>query len=311
MGNKYNKLLAPDMLEFIRQSEEFYPSDAIDMTIVEQREFYSRLSAAFAGERPENVSTSVEFYRGREGSVPVRHYENLRREPSGHVAFFHGGGFILGGFDSHDSICADICDRSNCDVTAVDYRLAPEHLHPSAFDDCLTALRRVTLDKGRPMILVGDSAGGNLAAAVSKATRNEKCKPKGQVLIYPALGGEMSSGSYVEHANAPLLSTSDMEYYENLRAGGQDLTNDVSAMPLSDRDLSDLPQTVVFSAQCDPLCDDGRAYCANITAAGGKAEFVEEQGLVHGYLRARSSVKKAAKSFNRIVKAIDMLVDRA
>ena len=298
------------MLDFIRHTEEYYPPNAVDMSIAEQRKYYSELSAAFAADWPDGVTPIDGFYRGREGIVPVRHYVNEQRNAIGRVVFFHGGGFILGGFDTHDSICADLCGRSICDVTAVDYRLAPERPHPAAFDDCLTALRRIAGSWDGPLILVGDSAGGTLAAAVSHAVRNEKCKPKGQVLIYPALGGDKASGSYVEHNNAPLLSTIDMAYYEKLRGGSRDLSKDITASPLAAADFSGLPQTVVFAAQCDPLCDDGRDYCAGITSAGGKAEFVKEEGLVHGYLRARSVAKKAADSFDRMVLAIDKLANR-
>lgn len=307
MEEKYKTLLAPDMLKFIETVEAYYPPDSIEMTIAEQRNLYSELSKAFDGQWPKTVVKSDEFYNSREGSVPVRHYVNKARKAKGRVVYFHGGGFILGGFDSHESVCADLCAQSECDVTAVDYRLSPEHTHPAALDDCLTAFRRVASDWNSPIMLVGDSAGGTLAASVSHETRQEKYKPHGQILIYPALGGDMSVGSYVEHRFAPLLSTPDIEYYEELRSGGRNLNTDVTAKPLAAKDFRSLPNTVVFAAEADPLCDDGEVYCSRILEAGGQAQNFLEPGLVHGYLRARYTVKNAKESFSRIVEAIDRL----
>ena len=110
------------------------------------------------------------------------------------VLYFHGGGFILGGLDSHDDVCAELCARTGYEVVSVDYRLAPEHLHPAAFDDALApsnGRRRPT--NGRSC-LPATRAGGNLAAAVSHATRGHERAPVGQVLIYPGLGGDTSRG---------------------------------------------------------------------------------------------------------------------
>jgi len=129
----------------------------------------------------------------------------------------------------------------------------------------------------------------------------------GQVLIYPGLGGDTSKGSYVEHAQAPLLTRNEVLIYEQTRCGGTVPNGDISFAPLHDTDFSDLPPTVVVTADCDPLRDDGSAYCNKLTAAGGKARWINEAGLVHGYLRARTTVKRAADSFERISVAIEAL----
>jgi acetyl esterase len=127
------------------------------------------------------------------------------------------------------------------------------------------------------------------------------------VLIYPVLGGDRSRGSYLAHAEAPMLTLRDVAYYEMVRTGGHAVTDDPTLMPLTDTDFSGLPPTVVVSAECDPLSSDGEAYCERIRAAGGKAVWFNEAGLVHGYLRARHSVGRARESFNRIVSALDAL----
>ncbi len=222
------------------------------------------------------------------------------------VVYYHGGGFVVGGLHSHDDVCAEICQRTGYRVISVDYRLCPEHIHPAAFDDALEAFRHIRDTYDGAIVLAGDSAGGNLAAAVAHATRGEKTAV-GQVLVYPGLGGNRNAGSYVEHAEAPMLRSVDVDFYAHIRSGGKDCSKDPTYAPLCDTDFSSLPPTAIFSAQCDPISDDGRDYRDAILGAGGKAAWFNDEGLVHGHLRARHSVKRAKESFDRIVAAIDAL----
>jgi acetyl esterase len=127
------------------------------------------------------------------------------------------------------------------------------------------------------------------------------------VLIYPGLGGDRGAPSYSEHAHAPMLTAADLEFYSGIRCDGPVPTDDPTYQPLQDSDFSHLPPTVIFTAQCDPIASDGPAYRDAIRKAGGRAELVEEAGLVHGYLRARHMSQRAADSFERIVLAIEAL----
>ncbi|TIX97913.1 MAG: alpha/beta hydrolase, partial [Mesorhizobium sp.] len=133
-------------------------------------------------------------------------------------------------------------------------------------------------------------------AAVSHATRGHARRPIGQVLIYPGLGGDRSQGSYVTHAEAPMLTVRDLDFYTDIRTGGEDRTGDLTLSPLADADFANLPPTVLITAQCDPLSSDGEAYRDRIVAAEGYAFWLEEPGLVHGYLRARHTVGRARSS---------------
>ncbi len=293
----YADLIDAETWAFIERTASHYPEDATGLGIDEQRAVYDRMCRAFHAGRPEGVTTQDMAL----GDVPVRVYET--GTPAATVVYFHGGGFVVGGLDSHDDVCAEICDVTGFRVISVDYRLAPEHRHPAAFEDALTAVRHTAARWPGPLVLAGDSAGATLAAAVAHATRGE-ITLAGQVLIYGAFGGDMNRGSYLTHAHAPMLSRDDILFYMSVRHGDAPPADDPTALPLCDRDFTGLPPSVLVAAECDPLADDSRTYAKAINAAGGQALLIEEAGLVHGYLRARHSVARAARSFQRITRAI-------
>src|SRR4029453_8969269 len=150
----------------------------------------------------------------------------------------HGGGYVLGGLDSHDDICAEIASGGGVAVVAADYRLAPEHRFPPACEDCRAVRAWIVaagsgqgIDPAR-LVIGGDSAGGNLTAALAlRAPDSGGPALAGQVLIYPGLGGDRRRGSYVEHANAPGLTTADTEYYRSVYIGPPDDPRHRSHLP--------------------------------------------------------------------------------
>jgi acetyl esterase len=305
MDAKYNQILDDEVLAFIQRTEDFYPPDAVSAPIEKQREYYDALCSEYDTGYPSGVSAKDRHIKGRDFAVPARDYTSANSANDAHIVYFHGGGFVVGGLQSHDSICADLCNDTRLDITAVDYRLAPEHPHPAAYEDCLTAYRNIANETDKPIILMGDSAGGTLAASVAHGVRGSEKAPVGMVLIYPALGGDMTKGSYKNHENAPMLTLVDIQFYHGIR--GENLSGDVTATPLSDTDFSNLPPTVMITADCDPLRDDAHPYQENIIQAGGKAHWINEDGLVHGYLRARTVSRRASASFQRIGEAAKML----
>ncbi|MDF1609458.1 alpha/beta hydrolase [Hoeflea sp. YIM 152468] len=303
----YDTLLDDETWAFVDTSVGFYPADATDLDPAGQRRVYDQLCKAFDSGRPAGVLVREFFLPGPVTAIPVRQYLPAAANPSALVMYLHGGGFILGGLESHDSICAEICDATGYAVIAVDYRLAPEHLHPAPFDDALSAFSHLAATCRLPILLCGDSAGGNLAAAVAWAARSQMRSPAAQVLIYPALGADRSKGSFASHARAPMLTTADLIYYDGLRSGGRPAHDDPSFTPLAASEFAGLPPTLVLTAECDPLSGDGPDYCARLVQDGSKAICIEEQGLVHGYLRARHSVSRARDSFARMVSGIKAL----
>ncbi|ESY83751.1 lipase/esterase [Mesorhizobium sp. LNHC221B00] len=302
----YSTLIDAETWAFIERTNSYYPPDTIDYTIAEQRAIYDRMCREFFAGYPEGVAVETSAIATSTHDIPIRLYRSAR-QAAATVLYIHGGGFILGGLDSHDDVCAEFCARTGYEVVSVDYRLAPEHLHPAAFDDAMSAFEWTAANRDHPIVLCGDSAGGNLCAAVSHATRGQAKRPFGQVLIYPGLGGDRSRGSYVTHAEAPMLTARDIEFYKHIRTGGVDRTGDITLSPLADADFANLPPTVLITAQCDPLSSDGEAYRDRIVAAGGRAYWFQEPGLVHGYLRARHTVGRARASFTRIVDAVAAL----
>jgi acetyl esterase len=301
----YSKLIDAETWAFIERTNAFYPPDTIDFSIAQQRAIYDRMCREFFAGYPEDVTATTISIGLPDRAIPIRTYRTAAPEAAAMVLYFHGGGYMLGGLDSHDDVCAELCARTGYEVVSVDYRLAPEHLHPAAFDDALAAFEWAATAYECAIVLAGDSAGGNLAAAVSHKTRGCGQVPAGQVLIYPGLGGD--GRSRVEHAEAPMLTARDLEFYRDIRTGGVEPADIVTLYPLADMDFSGLPPTTIVTAQCDPLSSDGEIYRDRILAVGGKARWYEEPGLVHGYLRARHTVARARDSFGRIVAAVSAL----
>ena len=303
----YERLIDSEVWAFVRRTDEWFPPETIGLPTERQREIYDAMCRAFHAGRPTDVATQDLTMDVAGRSLPARRYLRAGTSPSATIVYYHGGGFILGGLDSHDDICAELCAGTGYDVVSVDYRLAPEHLHPAAFDDAVAVFTWAAAANDLPIVLCGESAGANLAAAVAHATRDHARTASGQVLIYPILGGDMTRGSYVTHADAPMLTTRDVLFYRDVRFGAGGYVEDAPVAPLADRDFSGLPPTIVFTAQCDPLSSDGEAYRDRILAAGGRAAWREEPGLVHSYLRARRMSRRAAEGFDRIVAAVASL----
>jgi acetyl esterase len=300
----YKKLIDAETWAFIERTNSWYPPETAGYTIARQRDIYDRMCREFFAGYPDGMTAETTAIAAPEREIPIRIYRAGEPDRASVILYFHGGGFILGGLDSHDDVCAELCMHTGYEVVSVDYRLAPEHVHPAAFDDALAAFEWAAAHYSQPIVLAGDSAGGNLAAAVSHATRGRTNKPAGQVLIYPALGGDTTRGSYVRHAEAPMLTLRDLDFYKGIRTGGRTQIGDITLSPLADTDFSGLPPTVLITAECDPLSSDGEAYRDRIAAAAGRAFWFEEPGLVHGYLRARHTVARARGSFGRIADAL-------
>jgi acetyl esterase len=318
-SGKYAMLADEGIRQFMTESDALYPPDAVSFTMAQQRAFYDELCAHFRRPRPAGLDVRDLTIEGPGGPVPIRLYRAAAGGPLPALLYLHGGGYVLGGLDSHDDICAEIADGAGVAVIAVAYRLAPEYRFPAAFEDCRAAREWIVaagsdhgIDPTR-LLIGGDSAGGNLTAALALDARDRGGPAlAGQVLIYPGLGGDRRQGSYVEHANAPGLTTADTEYYRSIYIGPPDDPRHASklAHPLLETDYRGLPPAFLVAAEWDPLRDDCFVYAERLRAAGVSASVRHEPLLVHAFLRARQMSKPAADSFAAIVAAVRSLAHR-
>lgn len=231
----------------------------------------------------------------RAGDVPLRLWR-----PSGAsdaqalpvLVFFHGGGFLVGDLDTHEALCRSLCAQAGCAVVAVDYRMAPEHRFPAAVDDAIGATRwladnaeALAIDPAR-LALAGDSAGGNLAAVVSLALRDDadlRHKPLLQVLIYPVTDFLRDTPSFRQNAEGYMLTARSMNHYEDTYCASE-LKTDWRASPLRAARHDGLPPALVITAGFDPLCDEGRAYADRLSAAGVPTQYVNFARQIHGFI---------------------------
>ena len=299
--------LNPEVAAYLDAVEAHFPQDRRNLGVDEIRDLYLTMCASLDVPLPDNVEIADETVAGRSGDIPVRFYSVANQPSDTTVIYYHGGGFVFGTLDSHNSICAEFALASGCQVVAVDYRLAPEHVHPAHFEDALDAF--LALDSGRTVI-VGDSAGATLAASVCIHQQRSSRQAVGQVLIYPWLGGELLDlPSYRECADSPSLKRRDIRYCDRMRSAGDPANQDPAYYPLAHSDYSDLPPCVAFAAQYDPLRDDAAEYVRRLKSSGVPAECVVEAGLVHGYMRGRFISRDIGDGFRRICRAIGKLAE--
>lgn len=208
-------------------------------------------------------------------------------QPRAVIVYFHGGGWIFGELDEFDPAARHLAKESGCAVLLVRYRLAPENPFPAAVDDALAATRwAASLGIGRalPVIVAGDSAGGNLAAAITHIAR-EAGDPaiSGQILVYPITSADMTSQSYVEFAEWPTLSAAAMSWFWNLYAPDSASRLDVRASPSLAIEYRGLPPALILTAEFDPLRSEGEAYAQKLGQAGVPVTLHRFEGMPHGF----------------------------
>ncbi len=243
--------------------------------------------------------------------VPVRIFTPSKGERHPVLLFFHGGGWVTGDIDSYDGVCADMAALTGRVVVSVDYRLAPEHPFPAGLEDCYAAAREIFLNdkllgtKPEEIVLIGDSAGGNLAAAVSLLARDRgEFLPARQILIYPAVGNDHSDTSPFpsvrENGSGYLLTAKRIRGYMALyRTSEADLDNPYFA-PLTAGDLSLQPDTLIITAEYCPLRDEAEFYGVQLRAAGNRVEIVRMPDALHGYFSLPASFKLVRQTYEVI-----------
>lgn len=219
------------------------------------------------------------------------------------LIYYHGGGFVIGTIETHDSTCRRLANKSRCQVISIDYRLSPEHPFPAPIDDGIAAFRHIRdnaaalgADPAR-LAVGGDSAGGAVAAVVCQAMRDAKEQgPAFQMLIYPATDSSRESGSRQEFAEGYFLSKGLMDWFWKAYVpAGTDLA-DLRLSPLLAKDFTGLPPAFVLTAGYDPLRDEGRAYADRLIDAGVKTTYVNYPGTIHGFFSLTRFLKQGLKA---------------
>jgi acetyl esterase len=303
------------MMTFYEELSKHTPPESVTWPLDLQREVWDHVCRQFRSERPERLMVEDIDVDG----VHVRIFRPPGEAPKPAIIYFHGGGWVLGSCETHDDMCAEMADGADVVVVLVDYRLAPEHIHPAQLKDSLKVLlwmrsagRAFGIDPDR-IVGAGDSAGGQMTVGLCLALRDYGVPQLiGQVLIYPVLGSDMNSESYIRNADAPGLTKSDMLYYLDSFLGpkGNPNWSDPKAIPNLAANLEGLPPAFITVAAHDPLYDDGIVFYKKLKAAGIATSLRKEPALAHSYMRARHVSTPAMKGFNAIIEALRSLGHR-
>jgi acetyl esterase len=242
---------------------------------------------------PSDAVASVEdrAIPGPAGEIPLRVYSPLSAQPTyGVVTYFHGGGWVIGDLESHDAVCRALSNATESVVVSVDYRLAPEHRYPAAADDAYAAtvwVAQHAADLGADstrLAVAGDSAGGNLAAAVSMMARDRGGPSIAhQALIYPVVDATFDTPSYVENGTGYSLGMADMQWFWDQYAH-PDVRSEPYAAPLRAAHFGDLPPALVLTAEYDPLRDEGEVFAARLREAQVEVTLTRYAGMMHGFI---------------------------
>lgn len=255
--------------------------------------------APLPDQMPAMASMDDATIPGPAGSIPVRIYSPTDDYGQPVLVYFHGGGLVMGSNHSFEPLARELASASGAAVVAVDYRLAPESPPPAQFDDAYAATEWVSqnadnlgFDAGR-VAVVGDSAGGSLAAAVALAAR-DRAGPAicAQVLLYPGLDRDMTAPSIAALPDAPLLARDDIEFMHALADGNAGPPRDPYLVPAYASDLSGLPPAIMVTAACDPIQDWGERYAARLRDAGVQTTATRYPGMYHGFLMRSDSTAR-------------------
>ena len=250
--------------------------------------------------------------------IPVRFFRPKQTRRDELLLFFHGGGWVTGDIESYTPACAAMADLTGCVVASVDYRLAPEHPFPAGLEDCLRATRLLLEDPGRAgltsaaqVVLVGDSAGGSLAAVVSLLLHEEgHVMPGRQILLYPVTHWDHDPktspyASVREHGQGYRLTNTEVQDYMDLYVPDPEKRRNMRVAPLLAEDKTGQPATLLITAELDLLCDEGEAYGRALAEAGNTVQMHRVNGAIHGFI----TLPRFARPLREAYEAIDAFLD--
>ena len=298
---------------FLLQLAESGGKPIHECTPGEARASFSKL-AELAGPAPEMQRVEERTIEGPDGQAKLRILVPIQR-PRGVLVYYHGGGWVLGSIDDHDTVARKLAERTSCAVVLVEYRLAPENPYPAAVDDSYAALEWVGKHlsdivgpdvpiQDAPLIVIGDSAGGNIAAVMAIRTRDRNGPAIAlQVLIYPVTDADLNRPSYTDPENDLLLTRDGMIWFWDHYLPESARRNEPEASPLQTEDLSGLPPAVILTAEHDVLRDEGEAYAARLQQANVATNLKRFAGQTHGFFTLLM-LPGSELGFQQVVKAV-------
>lgn len=260
---------------------------------VEARAFYAERRFFTQPDAPDVEQALDIQVPGPAGAITLRSYRPLGIQSSEvlpALVYYHGGGHVIGDLDTHDVLCRTLSNLARCAVFSVNYRLAPEHIFPAAADDCIAATKWVHANAaslhidGTRIAIGGDSAGGQLAAVVALALKQDGAfKPVLQLLLYPVTDASCERESMRTNAQGYLLTRDSMDYFYGHYMPETWMRHDWRGSPMLAKDHSALPPALVITAGYDPLRDEGRAYADKLSAAGVATQYICFERQIHGF----------------------------
>lgn len=300
--------LAPDVRELLAAIAASGEPPLESLPLAQRRLAYAQFGARLGGEPMPMRDVRQLQAEGPVGPIPLRLYvpEDAGPGPHGITVYLHGGGWSLGDLDSHDRICRRLACAAGCVVVAVGYRLAPEYPAPAGPEDVLAGIRWLArnarslgLDAER-IAVAGDSAGGSMAAVACQRLRGE-IRLRAQVMFYPSTdlskAGQNFPSRY-ENGAVPPLTWELMEAMSGPFIDGFD-TRDTRLSPLLETHLNGLPPALIVTAECDILRDDGRRYYEALREAGVPVDYIEVEGMVHGFVEMAGVLTVAVEIIER------------
>jgi acetyl esterase len=265
---------------------------------------------------PDDVSMEDMTIPGPESEIPIRIYRPDGEGPHPALLYIHGGGWVIGGLDEYDDVCAKLASHAGCVVVSVDYRLAPEHPFPAAVEDSYAAAlwlgQHTDLLNADPdrLVIGGDSAGGNLTAATTLMIRDHGGPAFAhQLLIYPAVNSpELTQyESYEENGEGYFLEYESMQWFYERYIQDPTETRNEYAFPILARDLSDLPPATVITGGFDPLRDEGIEYAERLEDAGVPVDHQHYEGMIHGFVNLSEEVDVGQEAIEHLADQVEAL----
>lgn len=305
-------MYAEGMTEFIEKFNSVVPEDAYTLPLEEQRRLYRSLPTFFVYQRPPGVRVRDAVVSGADGDVPVRIYIPAQPAGPGALCYVRGDGFCLGTLDTHDTVAAELADRTGYPTVFVDVRSAPEHPFPAAVNDLRTVSEAIAdrpeqfgITPG-PLGLVGDSSGGNLVVANCMLARDHggpdiAC----QGLVSPVLDFARWKD---EGPDAPILSSGEMRLYASYYTQNPEELLHPLISPLRSARFDRLPPVTILATEMDSLREDAVRYAQHLINVGVRVELRVEPGLVHAPLRARGMCVAAARAWEDFCGSVGRLM---